>query len=519
MYKKIVLLALVSFLSISTIYATQYVKHVGLQAGNTYLYPDDFPGTLEQAIYSETVKDGDRIIVRNGIWHEHLNVNKSITLEGGLGGPTTLDGEGTGTVIKITASNVTILNFRIQNGNDGIRIRSSDNILTNNIITSNRDHGIYIASSSNNSLSNNAMTGNTHNFGVEGTVLPHFVQCIDESNTVNEKPIYYWVNHHNNQIPSDAGYVGIVNSTNVTVRDLTLRNNHQGALFAYTSNCTIEDVDASYNNVGITLKYSDRNLVSDSRTSNNYVGISLSFCNNNTVDGNVIENNQFWGLQSYHSNRTSFYHNNFIQASPELKSFIGSFNHTWDNGAEGNYWISYTGVDEDGDGIGDDPYEIDKENVDQYPLIEEWSPTRTINVTWSVWWMGIENVITTYNVTILSDHVVASYKFESIWDEKIGLITFNVTSNGSGFCNITIPRDRLDSPFELFINGTKTDFESTYNTTHYSLYFNYSLGKHKVKIVAYKMARAYGDVDGDGWVDMTDIGIACLNYGEHILNP
>ena len=41
----------------------------------------------------------------------------------------------------------------------------------------------------------------------------------------------------------------------------------------------------------------------------------------------------------------------------------------WDNGIVGNYWDDYTGLDEDGDGIGDTPYLINSEIGDRFPLM------------------------------------------------------------------------------------------------------------------------------------------------------
>lgn len=60
--------------------------------------------------------------------------------------------------------------------------------------------------------------------------LTNYIQHIDTSNTINGKPIYYWVDKQNEQIPSDAGYVGIVNCDNITVKNLNLSKNGEGLL-------------------------------------------------------------------------------------------------------------------------------------------------------------------------------------------------------------------------------------------------------------------------------------------------
>ena len=299
-----------------------------------------------------------------------------------------------------SSSNNTIADNNASDNNYGICLDyySSNNTLTSNTVNSNIWYGIYLSWSSNNMLTSNTMSENRCNFGVRGYSLSCYTQNIDTSNTVDGKPIYYWVDQEDKQIPHDAGFVGVVNSTNITVRDLILTNNLQGILFAYTENSRIENVTAnsnydygiylsysndntlqsniaSDNNYGICLEYyGDNNtLTSNTVNSNNYCGIYLClWSDNNTLQSNIASNNKRYGIRLWSSTNNIIYHNNLIN-NTNYNAYDDSTNQ-WDSGSAGNYYPDYTGTDPDGDGIGNDPHPIPGgESIDRFPLMQPWA--------------------------------------------------------------------------------------------------------------------------------------------------
>jgi parallel beta-helix repeat protein len=234
------------------------------------------------------------------------------------------------------------------NGQDGIWLSSSsdDNMVSGNIVTAN-DYGIRIDDYSSNVLRNNEFTDNVCNFGVFGSLLPEFIQDIDDSNTVNGKPVIYWVNRHDAAVPFDAGYVALVNCSGITVRNLTLSGNGQGVLLASTTD----------------------SVITQNSITGNIHGVFMCGSSNNTVSCNNITRNVANGVYLYYSQDNTFFHNNFVDNTTPVYD-VGEPTNNWDNGTEGNHWSNYNGTDNDGNGVGDTPYVIDKNNQDNYPIME-----------------------------------------------------------------------------------------------------------------------------------------------------
>ena len=167
-------------------------------------------------------------------------------------------------------------------------------------------------------------------------------------------------------------------------------------------------------NAGIKIESNGNNITNNIIT-NNQCGIYTVSSLFNNLSYNIISYNREYGMYIYvYSDHTEIYHNVFIGNQCALrikssKSCIVSMNvftenekgmyfccgakgntvfhntfinnslwnaddlvggNQWDNGYEGNYWSDYNGTDNDGDGIGDTPYNLRSKGQDRYPLMQ-----------------------------------------------------------------------------------------------------------------------------------------------------
>ena len=338
--KKIVLLALV-LVVLSLALISKLPTSVEAHPANI-IVPDDYE-KIQWAIGNAS--DGDTIFVSADTYYENVIANKRVSLIGENKYNTIIDGNLTGNVIEITASNVNITGFTIQNSGSykyGIYVASSGNNISYNIITNNGDgivlenahgnivsgnivssnngdgtslfgssgnivsgnnvsnnhKGIQLLSSGNNTLFNNNMTGNTFNFDLWGDTDSEFDNSVDVSNTVDGKPVYYLKGVTNTvyDAQTNASTVYLINCNNITLKHLTLTKNYEGVFFWKTSNSKIENVTASNNIDGIRMYYSSNNVVCDNTVSNNSFGIRLFYSSGNIVSGNTVSSNNLEGI-------------------------------------------------------------------------------------------------------------------------------------------------------------------------------------------------------------------------------
>jgi parallel beta-helix repeat protein len=431
---------------------------------------------------------GDTVQVAAGVYYEEVDINKSSISLVGQKGSTILDGNRTGAVgIRVYhvspdyTENVSISGFTVRNFVKGITLSRS----------------IYIR------LRDDNMINNTYDFG-DYTLQVH---DIDTSNTVDGKPIYFWVNQQDKQIPADAGFVDLVNCANMTVKNLNLTNNVQGLVLKNTTNSLVKNVRIMNNWDGLYLqRWSNSNTLIDNTVSNNlFMGIYVSTSSSNIIKNNSITNNGYGlfldstvfeyvigyqptdntvtgnivtgntvansstaGVYSDESEDNLFYFNNFVNNNQQVYS-VNSTN-VWDNDVGGNYWTDYAGKDLNKTGFGDVPYVVDKNNRDNHPLIGLFSD---FPVTWQE---------ETYHITAICNCTESGFYFSQP-EKAVGFSLSGSADDGSGFCMLGVPVSLLGGPYTLVMDGLRsTSLLERSNRTHSSLYFAFDGTYHDVRI-------------------------------------
>jgi parallel beta-helix repeat protein len=213
--------------------------------------------------------------------------------------------------------------------------------------------------------------------------------------------------------------MAIINSTRISVENVTLTKNWQAILFAYTTDSTIKNVTVASNMDAIWLiECTNCSVYGNIVEENNWGGIAIVNSYLCSVQNNNITANKEYGIFLSDSSNNKIYHNSF--QNNKRQAWLYGVNHnTWDTGSltGGNYWSDYNGVDEKsgpyqdedgGDSIGDTPYIIDSENKDNYPLTQPQivlSPDTTPRNIWvyAITGIGIM-LIAFFTVTCLFKH-------------------------------------------------------------------------------------------------------------------
>ncbi len=315
-----------------------YVTVSFLSPQNVVYVDDDYNSSTPgwSIDHFDSIQDGvdvsdvnGNVYVYNGTYHENVIIHKSIKLIGEDRTNTIIDAGGIGDVIQISADLVNISGFSMINGGSstwddaGLDIsHSSYCIVENCLFFNNLFAGIRLDSVSNCKIINCESYDNGHN--------------------------------------------GIYtrSSSDVQILDCVVYNNPSN---------------------GMRIEHSSNNFIIDNcMISNNGGGIQLlQSANNNIIVNCSFFNNSAYGIQLHESaNNNLIYHCNLFNNTQNV--FCDESSNCWYNATleEGNYYDDYNGEDNNGDGIGDTPYDITGGvNQDLYPLIHPYGSVTNLDTS------------------------------------------------------------------------------------------------------------------------------------------
>jgi len=269
-----------------------------------------------------------------------------------------------------------------------------NNITSNNITTS--WFCVFLRYAQNTTLLNNTFYNSGLTISSPTSEYYWNTLTINTSNTVNDKPIYYWTNVNNTAVPSGAGQIILYNctfisingqrlnnassgimmakSSNVTISNSTFQDNKQygihlveshfclivnnscinsrgyGLMLAFSTHNVIDDYRIGYCDNGVYVWDSDNNTIVNVTTYNNrYAGLNFNWADDNIVTSGYFTYNNHTGLQISRSKRNEifncsisnnrFFGINFITSSSENFVYNNNFmNNTCKDTDGGNWW-------------------------------------------------------------------------------------------------------------------------------------------------------------------------------------
>lgn len=324
-------------------------------------------GTLAAAI--ATASPGDVLRLQDGAYLGPVTLDRPLTLSGSAA--SVIDGQGKGTVITITADDVTVT---------GVTVTGSGSA------NQNLDAGIKIVKGADRALIlANSLHGNLHGIDVHGghdaTVRGNTILGSQTPRMVERgNGIYVW-NAPGTLVENNTvrwGRDGIFSnaSRKGTYRGNTFRDLRFAVHYMYTHDSTVSGNISVGNHLGFAIMFSDRVVIKDNLSlGDRDHGLLLNFANGADVSGNLVRGGAKKCLFIYNAHKNLIFDNRFQScdigihftagsernvmtgnafiANRQQVKYVGTRHIEWSHDTHGNHWSDHPAYDLNGDGTAD----------------------------------------------------------------------------------------------------------------------------------------------------------------------
>lgn len=321
----------------------------------------------------DEARPGDTVELADGVYQGPIQIDKPLNLVGT--GQTVIDGGGKGPVIQVQADGVRLEGLVIRNSGNRSKEEKAGVLLTGSQaeIRHNRFEqcviGIILKENGENQIVGNRFDGfPTQPVHMRGNAIDLFRsnQNVISHNRIDgfmDGVYMEWsrqnVLEHNTVGRSRYGFHFMLQSDQNTVRHNEVGQGLIGVLVMGSNDIVIQDNTLhghrAYQGYGAVLYDTQNSVMQDNVLADNAVGLKLEKARENRIEGNTVIGNQLGLEATADTSDNRIVRNQFIANQWQIRQ-AGRWKNVLDDGREGNFWDDYTGMDRDGDGIGDAPH-------------------------------------------------------------------------------------------------------------------------------------------------------------------
>lgn len=373
------------------------VLAVGLAAGNPASAADlkvggSYP-TVASALAAAAA--GDTVVVPSGVYHEHLVVERPVRIEGLPGA--VIDGDDTGTVMRITSPGVEVRGLTVRNSGEGlftedtgIRVENSPGVRIVDTRVEGVLFGISVGSSGGCVLENNRIIGkdlpDTHRGDAIRVSSSNGCRIVgNEIERGRDLIIWYSANTlvEDNTVRTSRYGLHYMYSNNNVFRRNRFEDNQVGAVIMYSRGVELYHNAFSFSDgpsaYGLLVKDADDIFIIENRFIGNakalfFDGAPQARDGRVDVRGNLIARNDVGLAVQPLTRRVRFWDNTFLGNSVQVE-VLGSGSiggNEWAVDGRGNYWSDGAVYDANGDGVSELPYRAESAYEDlaaRYPVL------------------------------------------------------------------------------------------------------------------------------------------------------